>query len=282
MTDLDRHPVIDTVALAAAYEGVESAEGFPDRSSLEQYRENLLAKSALQADFIMSRHAQAQSVFEACCGNGRLLVALARSLERASGFDIAESRIAFAEKWLSDLGLDHVSVWRDDILNLEPATSEAADIVLCITGAFAYFEPLAADAADVAAAALASRCTPGAGLILEIYQHPSEIRECKARADRTVHTWKELPASDPFRYFLSKYQFDEDSSFLSHAKTFIGRDGQIDAGRVEVLRVYAPEEIEALFAPWFEKFEFFRDWRGTPWSETSSSMIATATRRNQG
>jgi 2-polyprenyl-3-methyl-5-hydroxy-6-metoxy-1,4-benzoquinol methylase len=90
--------------LASAYEGLEDASSFPDAASVERYRHLLVARTAIQADFLIRRIPAPARLLEVACGNGRLLIEMARRRAIASGLglDVARSRIAFAERWAAD------------------------------------------------------------------------------------------------------------------------------------------------------------------------------------
>src|SRR3954470_20013556 len=109
--------------VASAYEGLEDPAAFPDADALERYRAGLLERTAEQADFIAGRLDGPARVVEAACGNGRLLIELARrgALGEGVGFDIARSRIAFARRWASDLGLGSIAFSDEDALRVELA-----------------------------------------------------------------------------------------------------------------------------------------------------------------
>jgi len=78
------------------YEGVDDLAGFSDRALLVHYRSSLLEKTKQQVQFIRQQFGDLYCVAESCCGNGRLLVALAKECEQLWGYDIASSRIRFA------------------------------------------------------------------------------------------------------------------------------------------------------------------------------------------
>lgn len=268
---------------ANAYEGVEAPANFPSTKALEQYRDAAIEKSRAQADFIATNFPDSRRLFEACCGNGRLLVALAERMEHMAGIDIAASRVAFAQRWVEDRRLDYIDVWLDDVLNPQRDVADyRADLVVCITGAFGYFEPAQAGGDRRAAENFSRVAKLGQNLLLELYQYPQWITRCLERSDRTFREWIELPESDPFRFYLSEYRFDPERIILRHAKIFVGRDGRIDDGRVEFLRIYGPDEIEAVLRPWFCDVTFYRDWSGAPYREGDDTMIVTARRCNEG
>ena len=76
-------------------------------------------------------------------GNGRLLIDLARRgrCGPGRGIDLAESRIAFALEWAADEGLGDVRFEAADALTYDWGDG-TWDAALCVTSAFAYFEPL--------------------------------------------------------------------------------------------------------------------------------------------
>jgi SAM-dependent methyltransferase len=218
-------------AVAAAYEGLEAPESFPDRAALERYRDALLAVSLPQADLLA---AAGPRVLEIGCGNGRLLIELARRgvVTEALGVDVSASRIAFAAEWGREEGFDQLEFRAEDALalELEPGSFDAA---VCITGALGYFGA-ASPRLDGDLVALMRRAVrPGGLIVLELDPHPRE-RGLLEAAGGEINLWKELGADDPWRFYLSAMKLDQ--GVLRHEKTFVHRhDGRIDEGRVESL-----------------------------------------------
>jgi SAM-dependent methyltransferase len=230
--------------LRAAYEGLEAS--FPDRASEAAYRAALLSRTAPQVDLLgpLLHH---DSALEIGCGNGRLLVALARRglLREGIGIDAARSRIAFARRWAQEDQLSMLRFEVADALEVEP-TAGAHDAIVCITGMFGYFEALA-PGTD---AALLSRWTkalvPGGLLVIELYPNPRVVALLAAGGGK-LRLWHELPPGDPWRFYLSEYELE--GGILSHAKTFIDRTtGEVDSGRRERLKLYSEKEARALLA----------------------------------
>ena len=131
--------------LAAAYEGLEDPAAFADRGALEAYRRSLLERTQPQAEFLAPRLGARSRVLEVGCGNGRLLVALARlgCLASGLGLDLAESRIAFARAWAGDEACEQLRFETADVLTFS-LRERSFSAVACITGAFAYFDALEA------------------------------------------------------------------------------------------------------------------------------------------
>jgi len=262
------------------YEGVEAPDNFPNQEAEDTYRKAVLDKSLQQLAFIREHFPQAQDLIEACCGNGRLLMALAQHVRVAKGFDLSNSRINFANKWISDWGIDNITVWQDDILMPSDNAKVDADLALCITGSFGYFDAITANGGELAALNLARMLRPGGSLVMELYQHPNEIQACKANADGHLRTWSRLSESDPFALYLSDYHFVEATDILEHKKIFIAKKGDIDDTRQEMLRIYSKQELINLLSVHFEKLWFYKNWQSEPYAEGDEYMILTATRKS--
>jgi SAM-dependent methyltransferase len=191
--------------LTAAYEGLEA--NFADEAARDAYRATMLARSAEQADLLLPA-LEMGTVLEIGCGNGRLLIELARrqALRTGIGVDAARSRIEFARRWSEDLWLASLRFEVADALEMTLAPA-GYDAILCITGAFAYFEPLAAGTALVLARRWAQALRPGGLLVLELYPHPELVRVLAA-AGGSVRLWRELDPDDPWRFYLSDLQVD--------------------------------------------------------------------------
>ncbi len=266
-------------ALVEAYEGVDLLSAFAGPEELADYRASLLAKTDHQAAFISQRFPDARSVLEACTGNGRLLVGLSQRFEVLRGFDIAASRVEFAQRWIDELGRDNIKVWKDDIFSLAGLGADRFDLGVCITGAFGYFEAVLEGGGGRAVEKLAGAIAPGGQLLLELYQHPAEIAMCHANSDHTARVWKNLPATDRFRFYLSELKLNTGRMLLHHNKTFIGHHGEIDEGRSEVLKIYTLDELELLLKPLFSDIEIFADWSAQPWRPDCEKLLLCARRR---
>ena len=239
----DRDSILGEVA--DAYAGLEDPASFPDRDTVERYRASLLDRSREQAAFLASRVSVPVRALELACGNGRLLIELARRgiIADGEGTDIAGSRIAFATAWARDLGLDQLSFAAEDLLKAPPRAAER-DLALCITGALGYFEPAEPGLGLEVVRRLAKALVPGGVACVEVYPHPS-YRPLLATTRGEARIWHELPIDDPWRFYLSHLRLDGD--VLTHDKTFVHRhDGSIDEGRRERLLLYTPESLAAL------------------------------------
>lgn len=236
----------------------------------------MLARSAEQADLLLPA-LEMGTVLEIGCGNGRLLIELARrrALRTGSGVDAARSRIEFARRWSEDLRLASLRFEVADALEMTLAPA-GYDAILCITGAFAYFEPLAAGTALVLARRWAQALRPGGLLVLELYPHPELVRVLAA-AGGSVRLWRELDPDDPWRFYLSDLQVDH--GVLIHAKTFIHRtSGHVDAGRRERLALYSEAELRNLVRSAGFTDIFCREgWTDRPY-DGGESMVLTARR----
>lgn len=258
----------DPSSLAAAYEGLESSDAFPDAEALAAYRASMLARSAPQADLLAPLLDPGAGVLEVACGNGRLLVELRRrgATGPARGIDIARSRIEFAQAWARDAGAeDQLRFEVGDVFALE-LEDRSLGAILCITGAFAYFEPLAEGAGPRLLRAWHDALAPGGLLCLELYPHPEYVR-LLAGTGGEARIWSELDADDPWRFYLSHLVLDPASGVLTHTKTFVHRTtGEIDEGRTERLMLYSPEAITRLVTEaGFADVELREGWSPDPY-----------------
>ncbi len=242
-----------------AYDGIEALDSFPDRASLERYREGLLQRTAHQTAVLAPLLPDDGRVVEVGCGNGRLLLALAEAgrLAEGLGIDVATSRIEFARRWAADRGVAGISFEAADALRSDLGTG--ADATVCITGALGYFGATAPRSDGDLLQRLAAATRPGGLLCLELYPHPVERRVVEA-AGGELRTWHELPADDPWRFYLSSFVLR--AGVLDHAKTFVHRhDGTVDTGRSERLYLYDEAEVRRLLgAAGFEAVECREGW----------------------
>jgi SAM-dependent methyltransferase len=263
--------------LESAYEGLEDPNSFPDRASLERYREALFSRTVPQADFLAARLPGHARVLEIGCGNGRLLVELRRrgAVEQALGLDLAASRIEFARSWARDEGAAGLRFAVADALEQELPEGEFA-AALCITGAFGYFDAWKAGAATALARRINRALEPWGLVFLEIYPHPA-YRTLLAASGGRARIWTELPPEDPWRFYLSNLALDETGLILTHEKTFIHRtSGRVDSGRRERLYLYSEDALkQLLLATGFADVRAYEGWTEKPY-EGGETMVVTA------
>lgn len=264
------------------YEGYESFANFPDQEALDRYRSLLLRKTDLQTAFIR-RHFDGRKVrvLDIGAGNGRLLVSLAQNglLEWGLGVEIAKSRVEFARRWVTDLGLDNVEMKCADVLACDFSAYESFDLAVCITGAFGYFRPIRASAPSELLALMKRGLEPSGSTLLEVYKLTYERRQMLNLTHGKLKTWHVLPPEDRFAYYLDDYEYFPEQNILRHGKICIGRDGSIDAGRFEVLAYYTATELaDQLRNAGFPNAEIFGDFEDGRYDEATSSQIVVLAR----
>ncbi len=264
------------------YEGIEAPENFPSRHELEQYRTLLLRKTAAQVEFIRRKLAprgRKLRVLEFCCGNGRLLVALAQAglLEHGLGIDLAASRIAFAREWVGELGLRQIELRNQDVLELE-VPRMSFDLAVCLTGAFQYFRPISAAVPGKLLSRMHGGLDAGGRILLEVYPLAEKMRKIFALNRNHLRTWDPLPPEDRFAYYLHQQDYWPESRIVRHQKTFIGRDGAIDAGRTEFLAYYDRAQIGTMLRK--QGFRSILCFRGFRAGDKADSLVVTAVRKS--
>jgi SAM-dependent methyltransferase len=267
------------VDVAAAYEGVERLDSF-SAPELRAYRDELYARTEQHARFIAARLAPKARLLELGSGNGRLPLALARrgAVVDALGLEIAQSRVEFARAWAADDGVANVRFEVADVLQCD--LPRGRDAVICITGAFAYFDAVRPGAGGVVLGRALEALRPGGLLVLEIYPHPHWRRLLAADGSGELRLWHELAPSDPWRFYLSHLLYDAQRRVLTHHKTFVHRvSGAIDDGRQEHLRLYNADELTAdLQAAGFGEVSAYGDWSGGPCSPRDELLVICARR----
>lgn len=258
-----------------AYHGVEASANFADAGTLARYRSLALDKSVPQAAVIAERIGTGLDVLEVGCGNGRLGLALLQSgtARRYQGIDVSPTRIAFAREWARDAGIDGAATFEQaDVLAW--TAPRQFDAVVCITGAFGYFEAIHAGGAVDVLRALARACRPGGALVLELYNHPDLERRCVEAAAEVLREWSPLPAADPFEFNLHEFRFEGDRRLLHHGKVFIPRGGGAPDRRAEVLRLYRVDELAPLLADGgFTLQQRWNGWHGAPGERDETTLV---------
>lgn len=245
------------------YEGFERAENFPTAEAVADYRRLLLDKTRHEVEFIgRQTGGRPARVFEVACGNGRLLMGLAKAGLLAYGFglDIAQKRIEFANRWASDAGVTQVRQVVADALTLPDQEPGTFDLAVCITGAFQYFHPICETAPDELLARMRRALKPNGYILLELYELSHARLTMFGLSNGRLRTWQPLPPEDRFAYYLNDWEYYADRQTLRDRKIFIGRDGLIDAGREHVVKYYQEEELTALLTrAGFTDVELFGD-----------------------
>ena len=86
----------------------------------------------------------------------------------------------------------------------------------------------------------------------------------------------DLPSRPLFRGVFDFGYFN-----LRHKKTFIRKDGFIDDGRMEKLRIYDEGELIEKFSQWFLEIDFYKNWEGDRYAEGDALMILFASGRKE-
>jgi SAM-dependent methyltransferase len=268
------------------YEGFETQDNFPTAEALQDYRKLLLKKTEAQVAFIGRRLGRRKlRVVEFGSGNGRLLVALALEgmLDMGLGVEISQSRVAFARQWAADLGFqDIVRNVVADALEFNDFERGAFDLAVCITGTFGYFRPIRESAPGELLTKWHSAVVSGGHLLLELYQMPDQRKQMLALNGGKLRTWQPLPSEDRFAYYLDDLEYWQDQRILRHGKIFIGRNGMIDAGRVEVLAYYTDAELASLlYQNGFGGVQTYEGFEDKPYYEGQSPSLVVLTTRSE-
>ena len=271
----------DAKAYKHSYAGVEANSSFPTRRALEDYRRHLLEKSQLEVDFIARRLGPRKlNVMEFCSGNGRLLIALALRgmLNSGIGVEISPSRVAFAKRWVSELGLNHIRLVQADVLEFDDFLPQTFDLGVCIGDALSYFRGVSSSASLRALSKMRRALTPTGCFLLEVDQMSKQREEVLALSGGKLRLWMPLPHGNRFSYALHNLEYFRGTRVLRHEKIFIGRDGMIDKGRIDVLGFYSEEDLLAkLGKSGFGRTYLYGDFSNSAFIEgTSERLIGLA------
>ena len=150
--------------------------------------------------------------------------------------EISGSRCNFAELWGISLGNLNVANVCCDIMELK-LVREQLDLVLIMSNAFMYFEPIDTTYPEKLLKKFHSWLKDDGKLIMEIRDYREEIK--------IKEIYKQLPESDPFHRLHTRYMYHSETKCLELDNTFTRRDG-IKCKTNEMLRVYDIDEIKML------------------------------------
>jgi SAM-dependent methyltransferase len=188
--------------------------------------------------------------------------------------------VEFGQRWIADLALDTVEMQHADILACDLSAYEPFDLAVCITGAFGYFRPIRESAPAELLSVIGRAVHPSGSALLEVYKLPAERLRMLEINHGKLKTWQALPPEDRFAYYLDDFEYHADRKILRHGKTFIGRDGSIDTGRVEILAYYTAAEVAAqLRNAGFPDVDVFDDFADGSYDEAISTQIVVLARR---
>ena len=247
-----------------SYDKVEAVSNFKTSEDVDKYCKLQVMKSVSQAAFIKEVCFKGKKlrVLEYCSGNSRLLYTLnaGEILSTGIGIEISKTRYEFAESWRKRLGLESIQNINGDAIDVR-VVSPCVDVALCVTGAFQYMFPRSSMYDTIFMHAVRRSLVPGGHLILELYNHPTPVAACMMSDTGEYRSWYELPESDPFRYYLTHYNYIPATKTLDAKEIFVRRDGWIDDSKREVLRLYSPSEItDLLETSGFKTVGFFGGW----------------------
>lgn len=262
------------------YDGVEDLSNFSSNLEIKKYREEKLSLNKKQANMISQYLLKynAPRVFEIGTGNGRLIIELKNRgvIDSALGVDISKSRIDFAKKWIAEEGLnDSIKVIKADILDFKHFGF--FDVCIIVTDTFGYFDAIKEGVSSQVLDYFRKSLKPGGLLIMELYNHVENIKQCNARNDRTIRFWNYGHRSDPWIYHLHQIKYDEKRKVRKHLKIFVHKNGRIDDSKYEELRLYSIDELRRLLKlSGFKAIDFFADWNGRLYIRGSEFTIVFA------
>jgi SAM-dependent methyltransferase len=269
----------DPASYKTAYEGFDDLARFPTALALAEYRQMLLDETERETAFV-ARHLGRRKlrVMDIGAGNGRLLVRLALEgmLEFGLGVEISRSRVAFAQQWVRDLGLSNIEMVATDAVGFDAFEPASFDLVTCMSDTFSYLRPIRETApAELLSRIRAALKTDGC-LLLQVYQISEARKLMLALGGGRLRVWQPLPPQDRFAYYLSDFEYAAEREILIHRKTFVARDGAIDAGRSEVLGYCTKDRLVTMLREaGFEPPQVHADFTGAAYREGDSEVLVT-------
>ena len=251
-------------------------EIFLDEFMENEYRKSKLISSEVHKNFIKKIFDSKKiNVVELGSGNSKILynLSLNNILEQGYGFEISNSRHAFAEKWKSDLKIENVENIQDNFLNIKNYDIENVDLFISVDLSFQFCEPIDEGSEKKLLNNIYNILKPEGKLIMELDGCGRIIES----SNINTKIWEEFQKPDPWQFSLWECNYDKKTNFLTWNKTFISRnDNKKDYSSV-VLKIYDKEKIEKLLSKsGFKKIFFYQNWNFDILTNDSLEFIIVA------
>lgn len=261
-----------------AYDEVEELQRYRDAQALAAYRTERLNAHTDHVAFVRA-HASDRvvRVVDVGSGSSALLYALhlAGVLGEGVGVELSRSRHVFAEQWKRDLGCTTVTNVCGDVTAARLAPGRT-DLFLVVDNTFSYLAPEHPDyPARVVRAARETLVRDGL-LVIEIN---NSLPTIAAMTDDTITFWKELSASNAFRYALYRRSIHRQRNLLRTEGRYIARDGT-EKQKVELSTVYTYDALVVLLvAHGFRPRAAYGSFRQEPFDAASSDRLVVVAAR---
>ncbi|MCS7223831.1 MAG: class I SAM-dependent methyltransferase [Armatimonadetes bacterium] len=209
-----------------------------------------------------------ERILDACCGQGRHSLELARRGFRVVGVDLSEALLYVAQQRAHQEGLTVTFIHRD-IRDLD--LPDPFDAVLNVFTSFGYLENEEEDAR--ALAQMSRHLQPGGGLILDVMNREWLIRQFQP------HDWRTV---DEGWVVLEERTFDLLTSRLETRWVIVAADGGRYI-RQSSIRVYSAAELRLMMENCRLRVEkAFGDYQGSPYEIDSPRLILIARKEGDG
>ncbi len=253
----------------------ETYEVFLDNESEKKYRDSKI-KSCDKHVRLLSKEFNKKKIkiIELGSGNSKLLINLYKKnlLHTGWGVEVSKSRYDFSQKWISDLNIDNIKNFNQDIINFDFKLVKNLDVCICVDLCFQFLEPVEKNSTNRILQNIYNSLKFGGKLILELDYCGYII----SNLPYTSRIWEEFPPQDPWKYSLWDCIFDETNKILNWKKTFISRDNKYEKTEI-FLKIFSKDEISTLLSKvGFKNIRVYKDWTYSKFDCDSREFIIIA------
>ena len=239
-----------------AYDGFES--NFSDRCEILNYRKSKIKSVYRKINFVKKLFNKKINVLDVGSGNSKFLYGLNELgiLNKGYGVEISKSRHEFAEKWLTDLGINNVENINSNFFDINLKNLPNFDLIYCSDLVFQFFEPTSEGNDIKFLNSVYEKMSDGSIILLELDTYD---RILASMVNNKSKLWNEFGKNDPWRYLLWDCEYD--NKCMTFNKTFIKRDLSEISNSLTVERRYDRKESEKILKRCkFNNIKLFEYW----------------------
>lgn len=261
----------------SSYDDVEAPENYRTQEELEAYRDERLRLYAPHVAFLerLGVPPGGLRVVDVGSGSSAFLYALERAgiLAAGVGIELSASRNGFAERWRADGGFEHVTNVLGDFARTELAPA-SFDRFTVLDDTYLLLRPEDESYPELLLVT-AHRALAAGGLFVASFRNDTPL--VASLEDGARSFWRELPASNAFRYALYRQEASPDRRLIRNESIYITRDLQ-EKRKVEITEVCDLDQFTAAAEKaGFDTPTLYAGFSLEPFDpETSSHVVAVA------